>query len=465
MIFVSGNPGRTERLRTIAQLQFLRDVDYPSRLEAYRRRIVALKKFSLKSAEKARIAKQDLFRYQNSQKAVTGYLGAVKDAGLMAQKVASEQKARDAVASDPKLKAELGDPWTSIAHAMETYRENYLLLSYIERLRGFDTQLAQFARDLVRGTAQRSLPNGERLREYRDSALPSLEQNLFSTAPIYKSLEMAKLTDSFQQMDEDLSSDTAAVMKVLNFREPAKVAKELIVGTKLDDVKVRKQLWAGGDAAIAASTDPLIVVMREIEPDALEVRRRYEDQVDSVERREGGKTVRLQFSSAGVTRPPDATITLRLSYGRVEGYNEHGKAVPYFTTMAGAYAHAAAHGNKASFKLPASWMRSKSKLTLTTPLNFVSTADIIGGNSGSPVVDRQGNVVGIIFDGNIQSLRWAFDYDDEQGRAISVDARAIQMALRNIYGAARLADELDSNASGIPIREPKTATGVQTDKK
>ncbi len=442
VVFVAGNPGRTERLKTIAQLQFLRDVDYPARLDTSQRRIVALEKFSAASPENARIAKHDLFRYQNSKKAVAGYEAALKDAKLMARKMAAEQKARDEAASNGKLKAEGGDPWQAIAHAEDTYRENYLLLSYIEHLRGFDSQLAQFARDLVRGASQRSLPNGQRLREYRESALPSLEQNLFSNAPIYKALETAKLTDSFQQMDEDLSSDTAEVMKVLNFRKPAEVAKELIEGTRLDDVEVRKQLWAGGEPAIEASKDPLIVAMREIEPDALEVRHRYEDQVESVEKREGGEIVRLRFSSSGFTEPPDATFTLRLSYGQVKGYEERGKAVPYFTTIAGAYTHAAAHGNKPPFKLPSSWVKAKSKVKLTTPLDFVSTPDIIGGNSGSPTVDRQGDLVGIIFDGNLQSLRWAVEYDDQQGRSISVDTRAIQEALRNIYGATRLADEL-----------------------
>ena len=447
VVFVAGNPGRTDRLKTIAQLHFLRDVDYPARLDTYQRRIAALEEFSAASAENARLAEHDLFRYQNSRKAVNGYEAALKDSKLMARKMAAEQKARDEATSGRELKGQGTDPWTAIAHAEDTYRENYLLLSYIERLRGFDSQLAQFARDLVRGASQRPLPNGQRLREYRESALPSLEQNLFSNAPIYKALEIAKLTNSFQQMDEDLSSDTAEVMKVLNFRKPAEVAKELIEGTKLDDVEVRKQLWAGGEAAIEASKDPLIVAMREIEPDALEVRHRYEDQVESVEKREGAEIVRFRFPSSGFTEPPDATFTLRLSYGQVKGYQEQGKAIPYFTTFAGAYTHAAVHRNKAPFKLPSSWVKAKPKVKLTTPLNFVSTADIIGGNSGSPTLDRQGDLVGIIFDGNLQSLRWEVDYEDQQARAISVDARGIQEALRNIYGATRLTDELAAHAS------------------
>jgi Peptidase S46 len=258
---------------------------------------------------------------------------------------------------------------------------------------------------------------------------------------------VATLNDSLAQMDVDISSDTEVGMKVLNFRPPSEVAEELIDFTKLQDVAVRKQLFEGGEAAIEASKDPLIVLMRDIDSDARASRRRFDDQVDAVERREGAKIARARFAKSGFTEPPDATFTLRLSYGAVRGYAENGKQIPYFTTMAGAYQHAAAHGNLTPYKLPASWMKMKSALNLSTPLNFVSTADIIGGNSGSPTINKAGEVVGIIFDGNIQSLAWDFVYSDDVARAVSVDSRGILEALRQIYGAKALATELVGGTS------------------
>jgi len=232
------------------------------------------------------------------------------------------------------------------------------------------------------------------------------------------------------------------VRKALNGKTPADAAKEIVTNTKIDDVAVRKQLYEGGQAAIEASIDPLIVVMRAIDPDARAVRKQFDDKIDSLVRRDGTVIAKARFSQSGFTQPPDATFTLRLSYGAVKGYQENGKAIPYSTNMGGAYEHAAEHNNQAPYNLPESWMKAKSKLDLKTPLNFVSTADIIGGNSGSPTVDRKGEVVGIIFDGNIESLPWNFAYSDVQGRAVSVDARGIQEALRGVYGATALADEL-----------------------
>lgn len=442
LVFVSGHPGSTGRLRTMKQLDFLREVDYPKRLETYKRRITALQKFSADSKENARIAREKLFGYQNAQKAVTGYLAGLNDAAMMAKKARAEEALRTAVAGDEKLKAEVGDPWKAIANAMQVYNENYLILYYVENLRGFDSELAKIARDLVRLADEKAKPNSQRLREYRDSNLPSVEQRLFSTAPIYKSLEVATLTDSLAQMDMDISSDTEVGQKVLNFRPPWEVAEELIDYTKLQDVAVRKQLYEGGKAAIEASTDPLIVLMRNIDPDAREVRKRYDDEVDAVERREGAKIAKLRFAQSGFTEPPDATFTLRLSYGAVRGYTEGGKHIPYFTTMGGAYQHAGTHGGKPPYALPPSWIKAKARLQLNTPMNFVSTADIIGGNSGSPTVNRAGEVVGIIFDGNLQSLPWNFAYSDEEARSLSVDSRGILEALRKIYAARALADEL-----------------------
>jgi Peptidase S46 len=439
LIFVSGNPGGTDRLKTTAQLDFLKNVDYPSRLATYKRRIAMLEKFSAESAENARIAQEDMFGLQNSQKAINGEYEGLKDKAAMAKLSMAEQEREKAyMEKHPGAP----NPWEAIANAMKINQEIYNQLTYVERMRGFPSDLAHYARVLVRVAEEKPKPNGERLREYRDSALPSLEQELFSTAPIYKNLETATLGLSLEMMKETLGSDDPAVKDSLNGNSPEVAAQALIGGTKLDDVAVRKQLYGGGKTAVDASTDPLIVLMRKVEPEARAVRKRYDDEVDAVVRRDGATIARARFAESGFTQPPDATFTLRLSYGSIKGYEENGKHVPPFTDFAGAFRHASEHGDTVPYDLAPSWMKAKSKLNLQTPLNFVSTADIIGGNSGSPTVNKNGEVIGIIFDGNIQSLVLDFYYDDRQARAVSVDSRGIIEALRKIYGANALADEL-----------------------
>jgi hypothetical protein len=439
LIFVSGHPGGTDRLKTVAQLQFLKDVDYPSRLNSYKRRITMLQKFSAESAENARIAQEDLFGYQNSQKAINGEYEGLKDLSVMSQ-INTAEREREKAYMDKNPSGP--NPWEEISNATKVNREIYDPLTYVERMRGFSSDLTIYARTLVRAAEEKSKPNGDRLREYRDSGLPSLEQQLFSAAPIYKSLETATLAVALAQMQEALGPDDAAVKASLGGKSPEEAAKALIAGTKLEEVAVRKQLYEGGKAAVDASTDPLIVLMRNVDPEARAVRKRFDDEVDAVVRRDGATIARARFAQAGFTQPPDATFTLRLSYGTVKGYAENGKKIPYFTTFAGAFQHAEEHGSKPPFNLAASWPKMKSKLNLETPLNYVSTADIIGGNSGSPTVNKAGEVVGIIFDGNIQSLVLDFYYDDRQSRAVSVDSRGIIEALRKIYGADALANEL-----------------------
>jgi hypothetical protein len=465
LIFVSGNPGSTGRLKTMSQLEFFRDVDYPSRLENYTRRINLLQKFSEESEENARIAKEDIFGLQNAFKAYTGYLGGLKDTEAMAKKAADEQEQRQAFkAKHPNAP----DPWAEIDQSMKVQREIYLPLTYVERRRGFNSELARIARDLVRAAEERAKPNGERLREYRDSALPSLELQLFSSAPIYKNLETVTLADSLLQMKEALGADNPVVTTVLGGKSPEEVAKAVISGTKLEDIALRKQLYEGGEAAIQSSTDPLIALMRSVEPEARAVRKRYDDEVDAVERTDGAAIAKLRFAKSGFTEPPDATFTLRLSYGAVKGYTENGKKIPYLTTLGGAFQHAAEHSNKDPYHLPESWTDAKPKLKLSTPLNYVSTADIIGGNSGSPTVNKAGEVVGIIFDGNIQTLEWNFFYSDKVARAVHVDSRGIREALQTIYNATGLVNELTGKSSatntkvqvkdGRRAKEKKVAT-------
>jgi hypothetical protein len=455
LIFVSGHPGQTNRLQTMAQLEFTRDVGYPMVLATLKHRIALLQDFSKQSEENARIAKEDIFGFQNSQKAITGYESGLVDKSLMDVKAADEAKLRAFYKADAK-NAGSPDPWEEIAQAMKVQRDIYPQLTYLERLRGFvlGPGLPQMARTLVRAAEEKPKPNGDRLREFRDSALPSLEQQLFSTAPVYKSLETALLADALSEMQDTLGKDNSDVQKVLNGKTPADAAKDIIAGTKLDDVAVRKQLYEGGQAAIDASTDSLILALKAVEPDALAARKIFDDKIDSVVRRDGTFIAKARFAQSGFAQPPDATFTLRLSYGAVKGYKENGKDIPYFTTIGGAYEHAAEHNNKPPYNLAESWMTLKSKLDLKTPLNFVSTADIIGGNSGSPTVNKEGEVVGIIFDGNIESLPGNFAYSDVQSRAVSVDSRGIQEALRKIYGANALADEL-SGAKGVAAKAGK----------
>jgi hypothetical protein len=439
LIFVSGHPGNTDRLKTVAQLEFLRDVDYPSRLAIYKRRIAMLQQFSAESEENARIAQKDIFGLQNSQKAINGEYEGLQNTAVMA-KINAEERQREKAFMEKHTGQP--NPWVEISNAAKVNREIYNRLTYLERMRGFSSDLAWDARYLVRAAEERPKPNGDRLREFRDSALPSLEQELFSTAPIYKKLETATLALALAQTQEALGTEDSAVKTALNGKSPEEAAKALIEGTKLEDVAFRKQLYEGGKAAIDASTDPLIVLMRNVDREARSVRKRYDDEVDAVARRDGATIARARFQVAGFTQPPDATFTLRLSYGTVKGYEEDGKKIPYYTTFAGAFQHADEHGNKPPYNLAASWPKMKSKLNLSTPLNYVSTADIIGGNSGSPTVNKAGEVVGIIFDGNIQSLVLDFYYDDRQARAVHVDSRGIVEALRKIYGADALADEL-----------------------
>ena len=298
----------------------------------------------------------------------------------------------------------------------------------------------------MRAAAEKQKPSNQRIRGYQDSALPTLEQRLFSTAPVYKSLDQVQLAESLSEMQEQLGANNDVVKMALAGKSPDERAKELIAGTKLDDVAVRKQLYEGGKAAVDASTDPLIVLMRQIEPTASALHQRDEDEVQSVLRRNGGDIGKALFAKDGFNVPPDATFTLRLSYGAIEGYKLNGKNVPWFTTMGGAYEHAAQHGSKPPYQLPESWLKYKGAINLKTPFDTVSTPDIIGGNSGSPVINKSGEVVGIVFDGNIESLPWNFEYTDKVARSIEVDSRAIIESLRNIYHADALVNELTGGA-------------------
>ncbi len=452
LVFVSGHPGGTERLLTMAELNFLKDVQTDFVIQMLTRRDKVLHDFAAQSAENARISADDIFGVENSLKAYKGRRGGLQDAELMGGKADAEKKLRAAVDADPKLKAEYAASWEEIAKAVELRKQLFLPYSFVERGLGFSSQMYGYARTLVRVTVEKQKPNKDRLREFSDSRLPSLEQSLFSTEPVYRSLDVALMTEGLTLMSEKLGAADPTVKQVLAGRTPAEAAAFYINGSKLDDPAVRKQLYEGGPAAIAASSDPLIVLARDIDPRGREMRKQWDDQVDAPVRLNSTRIAKARFAVLGTNSYPDATFTLRLSYGVIKGYTENGKQIAPYTTLGGAFAHAAANGNKGDFELPKSWEAAKGKLNLKTPFNFVHTSDIIGGNSGSPTVNKKGEVVGIIFDGNIQSLPWDFAYEDRIGRAVSVDSRAILEAIRKVYNASPLADELVKGTHPAPAK-------------
>ncbi len=439
LVMVTGHPGNTQRLLTVAQLETVRDLDMPFRLGLARELRGYLTRYGEEDPEQARVAKSDLFSVENGIKARTGMFQTLLGPSLLAAKREEEAAARAWVAADPARVAEYGDPWKAIADAQVTWRNLYLRFQMIEQLRGFASDYAGFARTLVRGTVEKAKPNPERLREYSDAALPSLEAQLFSTAPIYADYDQALLTWNLIKLREVLGADHPTVRQVLGKDSPAVVAARVIRGSRLGDVAFRRELWAGGADAVAASDDPMIALIRTIEPTAYALRKQYDAEVDAVVSREQEKLARIRFARFGTSVYPDATFTLRLSHGVIRGWDEQGEPVAPFTTLAGLYERASEH---APFALPPRWVDGRDQLELATRYNQVSTNDIIGGNSGSPLIDRDAKVVGLVFDGNIHSLGGAYVFDESVNRTVSVHAAAIDHALRRLYGLENLADEM-----------------------
>ncbi len=445
LIFVSGHPGRTDRLATLAELDYLRDTGFPYLLQRLNRLEVLLAAFSARNEENARQAREFLFGVQNSRKARVGGLAALLDPDLMARKKEQEKKLRAKAKEDESLR-DARDVWDRIAAAQKVRAANMRAYTLLEGARGsaagFNSELFDIAHTLLRAAEEKPKPNSKRLREFRDSNLESLEFQLFSEAPIYDNFEKVKLTDGLTLLANELGADNPLVKKVLAGKSPSERAYELIRGTKLKDVKLRKKLYKGGKQAIDAEHDPMIELARLVDPEARKVRKIIESEVDEVQRQAGAEIAKVKFALEGTSTYPDATFTLRLSFGQVKGYEEDGKQIPFETTFAGLYKRSAEHHNREPFNLPPRWIEKKDRLNLKAPLNFISTADIIGGNSGSPVINRRAEVVGLIFDGNIQSLALDFAYSDEQARALAVHSSGIVEALRKVYDAGALADEL-----------------------
>jgi hypothetical protein len=442
LVFVTGHPGSTARLNTLAHLQELRDASIPIVLRLLERREAMLMKYMKMGEEQTRQAQNELNSVQNSLKVYRGQLAGLKDASLMDRKSKDEAALRKSIAANPDRQKMYGDAWDAIAKAHQG------LPSYIRERRifdlasGFNTVTFGVARTLVRLAAESEKPNAERLPEYLDARRASLEAALYSPAPIHDDFEKLKLADSLGFMSELLGADHPLVKQILNGKTPEARADELIAGTKLKDVAYRKELATGGSKGIEASTDPMIVLARLIDPKARELRKRFENEVTGVERANYSKIARARFETEGDKLYPDATFTLRLSYGAVKSYMENGKRVSPFTTLGGLYDRATQFKSEFPYNLPQRWLDKKSAVDLKTPFNFVSTDDIIGGNSGSPTINRNAELVGLIFDGNIQSLVGNFIYDESVNRAISVDVRAMREVLRKVFNANEIADEL-----------------------
>jgi hypothetical protein len=451
LTFVSGHPGKTDRQLTVSELAELRDQENPYVLGVLKRRDVLLTSFAARSFENERRAKEDLFGVRNSRKAFDGYLASLLDPDIWRAIEAREQKIRDEVKGNSQWQGALA-AYYRIKEAQDATAKILPVYHYFEQSRGrptaayraptaFYSTLFKYARRLLRAGDEMPKPNGERFPEFRDSYKESLELDLFSTQPIYDDFEIVTLTDSLTDMATRFGADDPMVKQVLAGKSPVERATELVTGTKLKDVAVRKQLYAGGAAAVSAANDPMIALAKLVDGPAREARKVFEAQ-DEVKQQAYAEIAKARFAIEGTGNYPDATFTLRLSYGTVRGYEQQGKKIAPLTNFAGLYQRGADHKNQPPFDIPKRWLDRKSKLNPNTPFNFVSDADIIGGNSGSPVVNKAGEFVGIIFDGNIQSLALDCIYTDKQARAVSVDSAAITEALRNVYDTQPLLNEL-----------------------
>jgi len=445
LVFVSGHPGKTNRLNTVDELQYFRDIGYPFLLNRLNRWEVLLNAFSGRSEENARQAKEFLFGVQNSRKARVGGLGGLLDPEMMARKQAYELKLKEAVAKDAKL-ADAKTAWDKVTASEKIRAELIKPYTVLEGAAGFNCEIFGIARTLVRAAEEKPKKNQERLREFRDSALESMELQLFSEEPIYDEYEIVKLADGLSFMASILGYKHPIVVTSLAGKSPQQRAAELVLGSKLKDVNERKRVYKEGAKAITASKDPILLLALAVDAESRKIRKRMELEVEEPKRQAYAEIAKVKFALEGTSTYPDATFTLRLAFGTVKGYEENGKKVPAETYYSGLYERSTEHMNKSPFDLPQRWIDKKGKLDMKVPLNFVCTADIIGGNSGSPVVNKDAEVVGLIFDGNIQSLVLDFAFTEEQGRAVSVHSQGMIEALRKVYEATNVADELEGKS-------------------
>jgi hypothetical protein len=439
LTFVSGNPGSTSREDTVAELEFARDVRLPSTLLYLAELRGILEQYSEQGPDEHRHADTRLFGTENSYKALKGEFEALVDPAIIKARHNDEAVLKAKVDADPQLKTEVGPAWDNIRAAIDHQKLIRDRFNVLEGRMGFDSQLFSDARALVRHAAEASKPDGQRLQEYTDANFPILAQTITSNAPIYNDFEKVKLRFSLTLLQRLLGPDDPVVKAIFANKSPDDLANELIDKTTLGDMETRKKLLEGGAAAIDGSKDPMILFAKLVDPDARAVRKDFEETVDAVLTKNAGLLAQARFKLYGASVDPDATFTLRLSYGAVKGYDQKSGHVAPFTIMAGAFERAT---GATPFKLPESWLAAKSKINLGQKLNFCTTNDIIGGNSGSPVINKNAEVVGLIFDGNIQSLGGDFGFDGSVNRAVAVNSGALREALANIYHADRLVTEL-----------------------
>jgi len=439
LVFVSGHPGSTDRLKTVAQLEFLRDVLYPISLATIDRRLDALRAYGKRGPEQLRQTTDFVFGLENSLKALTGEATGLKDPVIFEKKQREEKEFRALIDKNSEWKAAYGSAWDDIARAQQRARALYKPMRF-RQLRG--SSLAGTAFALVRYVDEVAKPDAERLDGYHDSQLESLKFSLLSAVPTYPEMDIAVLADALQQSLEELGPDDPFIKAALNGKSPGDVARTALTGTKVGDAAFKKSLVDGGKAAVAASTDPLIVLARNVDPIVRAAGKAFENEVETVETSAGEKLGRARFAAYGRSAYPDATFTLRLTFGTVKGYPMNGTLAPPVTTLYGLFDRAQSFGNKPPFDLPKRFMARRAQLNLSTPINFVADCDIIGGNSGSPVINRQGELVGLIFDGNIESLIGNSVYNGNTNRAVAVHSAGMMEALRKLYDAGALADEI-----------------------
>jgi hypothetical protein len=438
LVFAAGNPSSTARMSTYAQLEYLRDYVYPEQIRKLKRRTQLLKQYSEKSSEGARMLAPMIWDLENRTKAIEGYLSGLLDEKEMEKREVEERQLRARVAEDPKLRAQYGDPWTEIEKTIALQKKLKSEKRFPESA-GLSGQMAVYARTLVRYAEEMRKPNAERLPEFRTLQWPMQERALLGTAPIDPVLEEITLTDSLSQLADDLGENNPQVQKVLAAKSPADRAHELVYGSKLSDPAFRKTLLQAGPEAIDQSNDFMLVLVRSLDADMRaatkrDVGRRNDNEVIGIRMAVG----RATYGVTGTAKAPDATGTLRLSFGIAT--KSSGESA--FTNIGGAYAYAESKSNKPPYELPDSWIKAADRVDQRAQLNFVSTADVIGGNSGSPLVNKKGELVGVVFDANQAMLSGKHIYEEKDARAISVDVRAIVETLRNIYGAGPLADEM-----------------------
>jgi len=437
-VFISGNPGSTQRLLTAEQLETIRDVSLPDTLLLLSELRGRLIRFGEESAEHARIANEDLFGVENSFKALHGQEEALVDPALLTAKRKFDTELRAKVMKDKKLLAEIGDPWTDTAKVQADRRALYQPYTYMEARAGLLSSLFSYGRAIVRAAQEKAKANGERLPEYTDSRLPLLEKRVLDDEPVYPELEAAKLEYWLTKLREHLTADAPGTKTFLGKDSPEALAARLSQ-SKLANAAYRKQLWDGGLAAVNASDDAMIRYVLATDDASRAVRKDYENRVSGPSDRAAEKIAKARFAVYGTGTYPDATFSLRLSYGQVEGWNENGTQVAPFTTYRGLWERATGQD---PFALAPRWVNAQSKVNLDTVFDFSTDNDIIGGNSGSPAIDAKGEVIGAVFDGNIHSLGGNFGFDDTQNRGVVVSTAAITEALDKVYGAHAMVAEL-----------------------